>query len=290
MAAIKGEVHFGQYLQQWRREREIPLEAVSRSTRISLSSLRLIESEDLVNLPAPLYVKSFLKSYAEAIGADPQDAIKRYENNLELHKRNEQVQPQPRMSQSQWPRLILAVILFAMVIFATLYMAGWINRAPDQKPHTSTQSEPGQKPVAEPAEPAVAVPEGPPAGTPDYQAPQAVEHESMSESQPEDQLPAEPAQETETASPPLEPSPPAGTKDVLQLEMAAVEPTWIKAIADGQAPHVFTLKPDERVTLEAKDQFNLLIGNAGGIRLFLNGKEIYVPGKSGQVVTLQLPR
>lgn len=290
MAAIKGEVHFGLYLQQWRREREIPLEMVSRITRISLTSLRLIESEDLVNLPAPLYVKSFLKSYAEAIGADSQDAINRYLNSLELHKRNEQVQPHPSMSKPQWPRLIVALVLFAVVIFATLYIAGWINRAPDQKPQTSMQSEPGQKPVAEPAEPAVAFLEDPSAGTPDYQAPQAVEHESISESQPEDQLPAEPAQETETVNPPLEKSPPAGTKDLLQLEMAAVEPTWIKAIADGQAPREFTLKPDERMTLEAKDQFNLLIGNAGGIRLFLNGKEIYVPGKSGQVVTMKLPR
>jgi hypothetical protein len=33
----------------------------------------------------------------------------------------------------------------------------------------------------------------------------------------------------------------------------------------------------------------LLIGNAGGILLALNDQPVSVPGRSGQVVTLQLP-
>jgi hypothetical protein len=35
--------------------------------------------------------------------------------------------------------------------------------------------------------------------------------------------------------------------------------------------------------------FNLLIGNAGGISVQLNGQPVPVPGGSGQVVNLQLP-
>jgi hypothetical protein len=50
------------------------------------------------------------------------------------------------------------------------------------------------------------------------------------------------------------------------------------------------LKPGEKISLSAESRFNLLIGNAGGVRLNLNGKPVPVPGKSGQVVNVTLPK
>jgi hypothetical protein len=41
--------------------------------------------------------------------------------------------------------------------------------------------------------------------------------------------------------------------------------------------------------MKATSLFNLLIGNAGGVELKLNGQPVEVFGKSGQVVNIQLP-
>jgi hypothetical protein len=43
------------------------------------------------------------------------------------------------------------------------------------------------------------------------------------------------------------------------------------------------LNPEEMVVLNARDNFDLLIGNAGGVKLNLNGKEVEFTGKSGEV-------
>ena len=87
----------------------------------------------------------------------------------------------------------------------------------------------------------------------------------------------------------------AGSKQVnavpekLLLHVIAVEETWLKVIMDEKAPAEYNLKPGDQIELEAITMFNLLIGNAGGLILRLNGKPISIPGKSGEVVTIELP-
>jgi hypothetical protein len=41
--------------------------------------------------------------------------------------------------------------------------------------------------------------------------------------------------------------------------------------------------------VEASAGYNLLIGNAGGLELKLNGEPITISGKIGEVVSIQLP-
>lgn len=73
------------------------------------------------------------------------------------------------------------------------------------------------------------------------------------------------------------------------LKVVTLEDTWMKVIIDGQKPKEYMLVPGDEMELEADTEFSLLIGNAGGVNLLLNDNSVEVPGKSGQVVTLQLP-
>ena len=75
----------------------------------------------------------------------------------------------------------------------------------------------------------------------------------------------------------------------LLLKIIAIEDTWIKIIIDGQNRKEYSLHPGDRLELEASKGFNVLIGNATGIQLTLNGNPLNVPGKSGQVVAVQIP-
>ena len=73
------------------------------------------------------------------------------------------------------------------------------------------------------------------------------------------------------------------------LEIVCHEDTWLKIIADDARATEHQMKPGDKITLNAETMFNLLIGNAGGISVQLNGQPVPVPGGSGQVVNLQLP-
>jgi len=78
MESKKVSQSFGSYLQSIRLGKGITLEEVSKETRIRLENLLLIEKEDHAKLPAPVFVKGFLRAYANAIGADENEAVQRY--------------------------------------------------------------------------------------------------------------------------------------------------------------------------------------------------------------------
>jgi cytoskeleton protein RodZ len=75
----------------------------------------------------------------------------------------------------------------------------------------------------------------------------------------------------------------------LLLQVTAVEDTWLKVIMDEKGSTVYNLNSGDQIELEAGTGFNLLIGNAGGIKVTLNDKPVPIPGKSGEVVTIELP-
>ena len=73
------------------------------------------------------------------------------------------------------------------------------------------------------------------------------------------------------------------------LHVQAVEETWLKVISDSLNTTEYNLLPGDTLDLVADKGFSLLIGNATGIKLTFNGTPVAIPGKSGQVVTIQLP-
>ncbi len=73
------------------------------------------------------------------------------------------------------------------------------------------------------------------------------------------------------------------------LEIIATDTTWILANIDGTELKEVLMKPGESVKWRARKSFSLKIGNAGGVRLNLNGEEIEKLGEIGQVVSIDLP-
>ncbi|MCX8021423.1 MAG: DUF4115 domain-containing protein [Syntrophorhabdaceae bacterium] len=72
------------------------------------------------------------------------------------------------------------------------------------------------------------------------------------------------------------------------LTITCNERTWVSVIIDGKEKKEFMLKPQEVVILNGIEKFDLLIGNAGGVKLFLNGKDTGFTGEKGQVKRFQI--
>ena len=71
---------FGEYLRRERELRQIPLEDVASGTKIGLYMLRAIEENRWEALPAEVFVRGFIRNYAEFIGLVPDEVIFRYES------------------------------------------------------------------------------------------------------------------------------------------------------------------------------------------------------------------
>ena len=75
----------------------------------------------------------------------------------------------------------------------------------------------------------------------------------------------------------------------LTLKIIALESTWIKVIIDEKESTEYQLKSGDEIELEAGTGYNLLIGNAEGLKITLDDKPVFIPGQSGQTVTMHLP-
>lgn len=68
----------GQYLRRHRESRRMSVEEIARSTRVPMSSVERIESDQFDELPGEVFVRGFLKSYARSLGIECDDVLARY--------------------------------------------------------------------------------------------------------------------------------------------------------------------------------------------------------------------
>jgi hypothetical protein len=80
-------IYRGKTLRQIRERMSIDLETIAQETRISLKTLELIEGEDLEKLPPLVYLKGFLKGYAQSLGLDPHKVVEDYVHFLDEEKK-----------------------------------------------------------------------------------------------------------------------------------------------------------------------------------------------------------
>ena len=241
----KESLSFGRYLQAIRLEKKISLEQVAEQTRIGLGNLMLVEQEDHEQLPAEVFVKGFLRSYAAAIGADGDEAVRRYESRLDVvQKIAESGASIGKPAKNMWWKSILALILFLSIIALSITVVSYFhNQQGTAEPLPQKSSAAAERPVAGESEKGI-----------------------------------NPAAESGTVIP-----------EILSLQITAQEDTWVKVIIDEKESTEYTLSSGDNIQLEAKTGYNLLIGNAAGVKIKLNGKPVSISGESGQVVTLHLP-
>jgi cytoskeleton protein RodZ len=161
----KESLSFGRYLQAIRLEKKISLEQVAEQTRIGLGNLMLVEQEDHEQLPAEVFVKGFLRSYAAAIGADGNEAVRRYESRRDVvQKIAESEASIGKPVKRMWWKLMLALVLFLGIIALSITVVSHFSVQP------GTDKLPAPNPSAA-AEPSVA-------GKPEESGSAAVESEN----------------------------------------------------------------------------------------------------------------
>src|SRR5262249_9576185 len=68
----------GSYLREQRERRGLNAAELSRVTRIPLASLEAIENDRFDELPGEVFVRGFLKAYAQAVSLVPAEVLARY--------------------------------------------------------------------------------------------------------------------------------------------------------------------------------------------------------------------
>ena len=119
----KKNLSFGRLLKSLRRDKNMTLDDVFEITRVSKTILELIEEEDHEKLPAAVLVKNFLRTYADAVGADRDEIVRLYLLSNQNASRNLKLEASiDKPSTKLWPRFLLAVSVLAVMICLSIFM------------------------------------------------------------------------------------------------------------------------------------------------------------------------
>jgi len=245
---------FGEELRRERVVREISLEEISAATKISVRLLHALEDSDLAKLPAPTFTRGFIRAYARHLGIDPEEKVNAYLADLAgFTDPTSPKRPRPRSRFFRGRRATAGTIVGGVT--GLLLLLGLIAN-PDRR-----------TPAARERIPARAVPV-------------SLKNVTAS-SEPTPVIRLEPV-----PAPPAE-APPASAVSLL-LEFDG--DSWTKIEADGQIVLSGLVHRGESKRFEARSGFRLTLGNAGAVRVTVDGRALDRLGEAGQVVRdLPLP-
>jgi hypothetical protein len=139
----------GATLREARMRARTDISEVEAETKIRAKYLRALENEEWDLLPGPTFVKSFLRTYAEALGLDGRLLVEEYKLR---HERLSDVELQPIAPRSardrrrpRGPRVprgaIVAVVVAGLLV--ALYLLGSGGSSPPTLPATTSTSPSG---------------------------------------------------------------------------------------------------------------------------------------------------
>lgn len=124
-----GTLTLGEKLKKLRSDRRISLNEVSKQTMIQVKYLEYLEEGRYDKLPADVYVKGFLRNYAEFLGIDENILVRTYEKERGIKRNLEKSQSPVGNERNQDPLLNSSFIFTPRIIFtslvAVLFLAGF---------------------------------------------------------------------------------------------------------------------------------------------------------------------
>jgi len=259
----------GEAIRRERVRQNLELATISQELKISSRMLSAIEDEKFDRLPGGVFSRSFVRQYAQYLGLDADEISSRVERVLEPipeELRHAEIVPPPPMHvqlppverwdaglgrRFSWrsPIAALGLVLVAMFGCAGVY-AWWLrDRHPIAHEPPAASGVPVRRAAAQPAQ----------AVSPSVE---------RVDSRPLD---------TE-----LNPN------AAVRVELTAAEQVWVSVKSDGKYLYSGVLEANQSRTVSADATVLLVIGNAGGVTIQLNGKPIGSLGPRGQVRNIQL--
>jgi cytoskeleton protein RodZ len=248
----------GAYLRAARRKRRVGIERAAEETRIRADFLMRMESDEFDFL-AQAYVRGFLKTYARFLRVDPDPLMEEFDRRFGARVDTAQMialEKHGRRTRLERPRLSsnwTAAALFAGFVLLILAVVGLVSEPTGDEGPENAASQQDETPTPEPTDTPTATPTPTPTPTP-------TDIEDI-----------------------------IATADAIELEVVATTGRcWTTVTADGEEIFTGTLEVGQSEVFNAEEKMDVVLGNAGGVELIVNGQNIGSPG--GTVVDFSLPQ
>jgi cytoskeleton protein RodZ len=253
----------GSVLREARERRGLSLDALSRATKINVSTLRALEASQFDRVAHGIFVRGFLRAYAHEVGLDAEQIINQYRAEYEPapqatandSPRSDTASrsPEPLDDESNTPRTVLMLVVLVAVAVAGYVM---VQRSGTPAPAAPPQTETATRDTVGNAV-ATAGPDRPIA--------------------------------TRAAAPaPAEPALPTQTSEGVRIAFRTTDDCWIEATADGMRIAFEVVLEGQERTFAARDTLVLRVGQPSALTYTINGSPGRPLGPSGQPITVRI--
>ena len=280
---------FAEELRVTREAKEISILQISNRTKIDPKFLNAIENADFDILPE-LYVRAFIKEFAQTIDLNPKETIQKYElaktgkTENALNATVEQISPTPltveikktNATEPEEKNKPIKIENQPVKEFDSAQREQ--SKLQDDAPKNFLKS--NLNVILGAAVLTIAVVifyfalfyESSPDTIADEQEQNASENTARFEE-------TTPEQKAVQSSLPLAPV----ISDSLRLSVQNSEQVWIKILSDGKIIQQGIVQKNTTMNFKAKKQFGISVGNAGAVKLFFNEKQVENVGKPGEI-------
>lgn len=253
-----GEALGGERLARARRDKQISVLEIAKELHLDEPKVRALERNEFEALGAAVFVKGYLRKYAQLVDADIEDILTDYYRMTRSSELPPVVIGRPKVSKELSPGPWIAAIIIILVAAAAYWWFAVYSRAPAPASQ--------QPPPAEEAAPDTArVNDG-------MTADDTVALGAPEPEQRETRMPAEQAAPARAA----EAAPPADGDTLMSLRFSG--DCWTE-ISDASGRRLFfgMGTAGRSVDLAGEPPFAVLFGNAGNVRIQIDGSDYPIP-------------
>lgn len=288
-AAAPGTSGVGAQLASARVARNYSVNDVARQLKLSAGQIEALEADDYARLPRGVFVRGFIRNYARLVGLDPESLVSAAEPQLpQAAPRSEQPSPDipyPSRRRVPWGRYALAAgLVFAAFGGFELYY--WADNEGMMRVHQEPLK---VAPVVVPMETPASTPATPDAAATPPAVPEAAPAPAAQAAATGQPAPAaeNPVSGTDAPAKPAPAVKVAATGSTYELTLNFERESWVE-VRDAHGQRIFSQlnAAGTRQTVSGERPLSLIIGNANGVRLQVNG----APLELGPYITVDVAR
>jgi cytoskeleton protein RodZ len=272
--AIFAEI--GRKLQARREMLSLTYEEIERHTKVRVAFQKALEQGAIESLPSPVQTRGILANYAAFLDLDTDDILLRFADGLQARHREQKPQWQPERTRSPMtvhtdlPPLrsfIASDLIFGggVAVMLILFALWGIGRVMSVRQQTAVRAQATSPSISEVL-----------AGT---AVPTEIQQVTV--------IPADDTGLAPTFTP--EGTIEAATLDPnvpIRVTLSAVRRTFVRVSVDGKVQFEGRLEPGKDYSYGGGSRVEVLVGDASGIKVSFNGRDLGLMGNFGEVVDL----